>query len=124
MDAQDSNSLLTSYPPKKVGFQSLLKSKKLLEMNPKNIQAEQKVKVSAAQSCLTFATPWTVAHQAPLPVGFSRQEHWGGLPFPPGDRLDPGIKPRCPALAGGFVPVRATREAVRLNKVITLKIIL
>ena len=46
-----------------------------------------------------FATLWTVAHQAPLSMGFSRQEHWGGLPFPsPGDLPDPGIEPRSPAL--------------------------
>ena len=46
-----------------------------------------------------FATPWTVAHQAPLSMGFSRQEYWSGLPFPsPGDLSDPGIKPRSPAL--------------------------
>ena len=44
-------------------------------MNPKNIQAEQKVKVSAAQSCLTFVTPWAVVHQAPLSMGFSKQEY-------------------------------------------------
>ena len=42
-----------------------------------------------------FATPWTVAHQAPLSIGFSRQEYWSGLPFPsPGDLPNPGIKPR------------------------------
>jgi len=47
-----------------------------------------------AKSCLTLATPWTVACQAPLPVGFSRQEYWSGLPFPsPGDLPNPGIKP-------------------------------
>ena len=47
-------------------------------------------------------TPWTAAHQAPLSMGFSRQECWSGLPFPlPGD-LDPGIQPESPALAGGF----------------------
>ena len=41
-----------------------------------------------------FATPWTVAYQAPLSMGFSRQEYWTGLPFPsPGDVPDPGIKP-------------------------------
>ena len=41
-----------------------------------------------------FATPWTVTHQAPLSMGFSRPEHWGGLPFPPpGDLPNPGIKP-------------------------------
>ena len=42
-------------------------------------------------------------HQAPLSVGFSRQEHWSGLPFPsPGDRPHPGIEPASPALAGRF----------------------
>ena len=46
-----------------------------------------------------FVTPWTVAHQAPLSVGFSRQEYWSGLPFPsPGDLPNPGIEPRSPAL--------------------------
>ena len=49
--------------------------------------------------CLTLVTPWTVAHQAPLPMGFSRQEYWSGLPFPsPRDLLDPGIEPGSPAL--------------------------
>ena len=47
-----------------------------------------------------FATPWTAAYQAPLSVGFSRQEYWSGLPFPsPGDLPDPGkIEPGSPAL--------------------------
>ena len=50
-----------------------------------------------------FATPWTVDHQAPPSMGFSRQEYWSGLPFPsPGDRPDSGIKPVSPALACGF----------------------
>ena len=45
-----------------------------------------------------FATPWTVAYQAPPSMGFSRQEYWGRLPFPsPGDLPDPGIEPRSPA---------------------------
>ena len=59
--------------------------------------------------CL-FATPWTVAHQAPLCMGLSQQEHWNGLPFPiPGDLPDSGIDPmspesrESPALAGGFL---------------------
>ena len=44
-----------------------------------------------AKLCLTLATPWTVACQAPLSVGFSRQEYWSGLPFlSPGDLPDPG----------------------------------
>ena len=47
-------------------------------------------------------TPSTVAHQAPLSMGFSRQEYCSGLPFPsPGDLLDPRIEPTSPALAGG-----------------------
>ena len=46
-----------------------------------------------------FATLWSVAHQVPLSMGFSRQEYWSGLPFPsPGDLPDPGIKPQSPAL--------------------------
>ena len=50
-----------------------------------------------------FATPGTVAHQAPLAMGFPRQEYWSGLPFhSPRDLLDPGIKSGFPELAGGF----------------------
>ena len=44
-------------------------------------------------------TPWTVARQAPLSMGFSRQEYWSGFPFPsPGDLPDPGVKPASPVL--------------------------
>ena len=46
-----------------------------------------------------FVTPWMVAYQAPLSIGFSRQEYWSGLPFPsPGDLPNPGIEPRSPTL--------------------------
>ena len=49
--------------------------------------------------CLTLATLWTVAHQAPLSMDVSRQEYWSGFPLPsPGDLSDRGIKPRSPAL--------------------------
>ena len=52
-----------------------------------------------AKLCLTLVTPWTVACQAPLSVGFSRQEYWSGLSFlSPGDLSDPGIEPGSPAL--------------------------
>ena len=52
----------------------------------------------AIKLCLTLGTPWTVACQSPLSLGFSRQEDWSELPFPsPGDLHDPGIKPRSPA---------------------------
>ena len=57
-------------------------------------------------SCVgLFATPWTLAHQAPPSMEFSRQEYWSGLPFPfPGDLPDPGIKPRSPALLADALP--------------------
>ena len=59
-----------------------------------------------------FATPQTITHQAPLLMGFSRQEYWSGLPFPSlGSLSDPRIKPGSPALAGRFLAVWATREA-------------
>ena len=66
-----------------------------------------------------FVTPWTVAHQAPLSMRFSRQEYWSGLPFPsPGDLPDPGIEPASltsPTLAGRFFTNCATWESCRRN---------
>ena len=57
-------------------------------------------------SCLVMCdsvTPWTIAHQAPLSMEFSRQEYWSVLTFPtPRDLPNPGIEPGSPALAGGF----------------------
>ena len=62
-----------------------------------------------------FATPWTVARQVLLSVGFSRQEYWNGLPFPPpGNLPDPGMEPASltsPALAGRLFTTSAAREA-------------
>ena len=58
------------------------------------------------------ANPWTIAVQAPLSMGFSRQEYWSGLPFPsPGDFLDPRIEPRSTCIAGRFFTIWATGEA-------------
>ena len=57
-----------------------------------------KVKAKSLSRVRLFATPWTVAYQAPPSMGFSRQESWSRLPFPsPGDLPDPGIKPGSPA---------------------------
>ena len=59
----------------------------------------------SCQSCLTLATPWTVACLAPLSMEFSRQEYWSGLPFPsPEDLPDPGIEPRSPILQADSLP--------------------
>ena len=57
------------------------------------------------KSCPTLMIPWTVACQAPLSMGFTRQEHWSGLPFPsPGDVPDPAIEPESPALPADDLP--------------------
>ena len=62
-----------------------------------------------------FMTRWTVAHQAPLSMGFFWQEYWSGLPFPfPGDLPNPGIKHRSPAFQVDSFTIRAIKEA--LNK--------
>ena len=64
------------------------------------------------QSCLSLQDPMTVAYQAPLSMGFPRQEYWSGLPFPaPGDLPDPGIEPGSPAVQADSLPT-ATREAL------------
>ena len=60
-----------------------------------------------------FLTLWTVAHQAPLSIGFSRQEYWSGLPFPPlGDFPNPGTEPKSPALVGGFFTTESPRKPI------------
>ena len=60
-------------------------------------------------STLAWKIPWTVAHQAPLSMGFPREEYLSGLPFPsPGDHPNPGIDPASPALAGGFFTTSTT----------------
>ena len=64
-----------------------------------SVRLKVKVKVKWLSRVWLFATPWTVAHQAPPSIRFSRQQYWSGLPFPsPGDLPNPGIKPGSPAL--------------------------
>ena len=83
--------------------------------------------LSCFSSVLFFVTPWTVAHQSPLSVGFSRQKHWSGLPCPPPvDLPDPGIEPTSlmsPALAGRFFTTSTTWEAQLVLKAQTCKVI-
>ena len=76
-----------------------------------NDKVDEKAFMNYKYACMLsrvrlFATPWTVACQAPLSMGFSRQEYWSGLPFPPpGNLSDPGIEsasPASPVLAGRF----------------------
>ena len=65
-----------------------------------------KVKVKSLSHIRLFATPWTIACQAPLPRGFSRQEYWSELPFSTlGDLPLSGIEPTAPALAGRFFTI-------------------
>ena len=64
-----------------------------------------KVKVKSLSHVGLFATPWTIAYQAPQPTEFSRQEYWSGLPFPSlGDFPNPGIEPGSPALQADALP--------------------
>ena len=77
----------------------------------------------------SFATPWTVAHQVPLSMGFSRQEYWHGLPFlSSGDLPNPGNKPVSPALAGRFFTTEPPGKPIiplrRSSKSKTLSILL
>ena len=72
--------------------------------------------------CLTLETPWTVACQSPLSLGFPRQEYWTGLPFPsPEDLPNPGIEPESPALHADSLPTelrgkpRTTRYHISLH---------
>ena len=73
------------------------------------------IAVLVAQSCPTVCNPWTVAHQAPLSMEFSRQEYSSGLPCPPPGHLpNPGTEPvslMSPELAGGFFTTSATWKA-------------
>ena len=62
-----------------------------------------------------FVTPWTVAHQAPLSMGFSRQEYWSGLPFPsPGDLLEQGMEPMSPVLQVDALPLSHLGNSYKL----------
>ena len=63
------------------------------------VNTSRVTKVKSLSHVRLFATPWTVAHQAPPSMGFSRQEYWSGLSFPsPGDLPNPGIESGSPAL--------------------------
>ena len=76
-----------------------------------------KVKVKSLSRVRLFVTLWIVAHQAPPPMGFSRQEYWSGLPFPsPGELPDPGIEPRSPTLQAGSLPSEPPGKPLDQNR--------
>ena len=73
-----------------------------------------KLKLLVTRHAQLFMTPWTVACQAPLSMGFSRQEYWSGLPFPsPRDHPDPGIKLRSPTLQADSSPSKLSGSLPR-----------
>ena len=75
------------------------------------------------KSCLTLVTPWTVACQAPLSMGFSRQEYWSGLPFPsPGNLPDPGIEPGSPALQADSLPIELWGKPIELIEYLSISL--
>ena len=74
-------------------------------MTPPLWQKVKKVKVKLLSRVRLFATPWTVAHQTPQSMEFSRQDYWSGLPFPsPADLPNPGIKPGSPTWQADALP--------------------
>ena len=76
-------------------------------------------KVNLLSRVQLFATAWTIAHQAPPSMEFSRQEYWSGLPFPsPGDLLNPGIKPWSHALWADALPSEPPENMVGVMVVI------
>ena len=76
----------------------------------------KKVKVKSLSHVRLFATPWTVALQAPLSMGFSRQEYWSGLPFPsPGDLPDLRIEPRSPTLQADTLTSEPPAKPIRYH---------
>ena len=75
-----------------------------------------KVKVKSLSRVQLFATPWTVAYQAPQFMEFSRQEYWSGLPFPsPRDLPDPGIEPRSSALQADTLPSEPPGKPMQIS---------
>ena len=88
------------------------------------MQKDAECHEASAQMCPVFMTPWTVAHQAPLSMGFSWEEYWSPLPFPPpGDHPDPGIEPMSlasPGLAGRFFTTSANWEAQNVMKLMSI----
>ena len=80
----------------------------------------EKVKVKSISCVQLFSLLWAVTHQAPLSMGFSRQEYWSGLPFPsPGDLTNPGVEPihaMSPVLQAYSLPIEPSGKPVSCTK--------
>ena len=86
-------------------------SKENAQMANKHTKRYSTLLVKSLSHIRLFATSWTVAYQAPLSMGFSRQEYWSGLSLPsPGDLPDPGIEPGSPALQTEALPSETPRK--------------
>ena len=73
------------------------------------------MKVKLLSRVRLLATPWIAAYQAPLSMGFSRQEYWNGLPFSsPGDVPNPGIEPGPPALQADTFPSELSKDSAKV----------
>ena len=94
--------------------QSTIAIKRVLTFIYMNVMKNEKWTWRSFNRVWLFVTPWTVAHQAPLSVEFSRPEHWSGLPFPfPGDLPNPVIKPRSLTLQADSLPAELSRKPQR-----------
>ena len=76
--------------------------------------SQESESVSRFSRVQLFVTPWTIAHQAPLSMGFPRQ-YWSGLPFPPEDLSYPGIKPGSPAFQADSLPTEPAGKPIPLR---------
>ena len=88
------------------------------ETRTQKLSPYEQVKVKSLSRVRLFANPWTVAHQAPLSMGLSRQEYWSGLPFPPpGDLTNQRIEPRSPALQEDPSPSEPPGKLLTMRRV-------
>ena len=91
-----------SFEREEIGYGFLNKGKEYIYTHT-HTYIHTHIKARVLSHIQLFVTPWTVAHQGPLSMGLSQQEHWSGLLFAlPGDLRDLGIEPASPALAGRF----------------------
>ena len=92
----------------------MIKVSNVLDIKEITVETTMKNLAQLLSHIQLFVTPWTVAHQAPLSMGFPRQEYWRGLPFPPpGDLAYQGIKPVFPAFSDGFFTTQPTGKPTR-----------